>query len=47
MVSLLILDHLLKRAEDFRNAYRLIHEFSFDAEIEPVEVDSLKELIAI
>jgi DNA-binding XRE family transcriptional regulator len=42
-----IFDQLLKKAEDFRNAYRIIHEFNFEAEVEPVEVNSLKDLIAI
>lgn len=46
-IRLHILDQLLKRAEDFRNAYRIIHEFNFDAEAEPVEINSLKDLIAI
>jgi len=46
-IRLHILDQLLKRAEDFRNAYRIIHEFNFDAKAEPVEINSLKDLIAI
>ena len=46
-IRLHILDQLLKRAEDFRNAYRIIQEFNFEAEAEPVEVNSLKDLIAI
>lgn len=46
-IRLHILDQLLKRAEDFRNAYRIIQSLHFLAESEPVEVNSLKDLIAI
>ncbi len=46
-IRLHIFDQLLKRAEDFRNAYRAIHRFDFQTESEPIEINSQKELIAI
>ena len=46
-IRLHILDQLLKRAEDFRTAYRIIHELHFQGVSEPVEVNSLKDLVAI
>ncbi|MBA2369245.1 MAG: hypothetical protein H0V82_09515 [Candidatus Protochlamydia sp.] len=46
-IRLHILNQLLKRAEDFRIAYRFIHGLQFHTESEPIEIDSLKDLIAI
>jgi len=46
-LRMVILDQLLKKAEDFRNAYRVIHGLDFRAEPEPVEVDTQIDLVAI
>jgi len=46
-IRLHILDQLLKRAEDFRNAYKIIHAQDFQAQPTPIEINSLKELVAI
>jgi hypothetical protein len=42
-----ILDHLLKKAEDFRTAYRVIHDLDFLENPEPVEIDTQTDLVAI
>ena len=46
-IRMVILDHLLKKAEDFRNAYRVIHRLEFSGEPTPVEINSQLDLIAI
>lgn len=42
-----ILDLLLKKAEDFRNAYHIIHGLNFRAQSTPVSVNSQTDLVAI
>jgi hypothetical protein len=46
-IRLYIFDQLLKRAEDFRNAYRAIHALDFHEEHQLIEINSQKELLAI
>jgi hypothetical protein len=46
-IRMIILDHLLKKAEDFRQAYRVIHKLDFSQEPEPIEINTQRDLIAI
>lgn len=42
-----ILDALLKKAEDFRNAYHVIHCLEFHAQSLPVSINTQTDLVAI
>jgi hypothetical protein len=42
-----ILDLLLKKAEDFRLAYHVIHRLNFQAEPSPFSINSQTDLVAI
>lgn len=42
-----ILDLLLKKVEDFRNAYHVIHGLNFQAQPSPVSINSQTDLVAI
>lgn len=46
-IRALILDKILKRAEDFRQAFRNIHQIDFKGAREVLEVDAQRELMAI
>lgn len=46
-IRMMILDQLLKKAEDFRNAYRVIHGLDFCADPAPLEIDTQTDLVAI
>jgi hypothetical protein len=46
-LRLWLLDQILTRDEDFRRAFKIIHETNYSSKIYPVEVDASTGLVAI